>query len=150
MADGAGDRPAAASDAHDAALHSTGSSIACGRSTTGPACFVVPFALDLGSTRLQPVVDAPVVGLLGSMHWPPSRSAAERLLTRIWSLVEGVSARSARLLVAGWNAQLPRRGSRACLTSRSRRDLASPTDFLLARLGARVRARPRQRHEDQA
>ena len=67
-------------------------------------CFVVPFALDLGLYPLQPVVDEPVVGLLGSMHWPPSRSAAERLLTRIWPLVKAQAPR-ARLVVAGWNAR---------------------------------------------
>jgi glycosyltransferase involved in cell wall biosynthesis len=67
-------------------------------------CFVVPFALDLGLYPLQPVVEEPVVGLLGSMHWPPSRSAAERLLTRIWPLVKAQAPR-ARLVVAGWNAR---------------------------------------------
>jgi glycosyltransferase involved in cell wall biosynthesis len=44
------------------------------------------------------------VGLLGSMHWPPSRSAAERLLGRNWPLVKARTPR-ARLLVAGWNAR---------------------------------------------
>ena len=67
-------------------------------------CFVVPFALDAGLYPLQPVVDEPVVGLLGSMHWPPSRSAAERLLGRIWPLVKARAPR-AKLLVAGWNAR---------------------------------------------
>jgi len=70
----------------------------------GARCFVVPFALDLGLYPLQAPVDDPVVGLLGSMHWPPSRSAAERLLTRIWPLVKARAPR-ARLVVAGWNAR---------------------------------------------
>jgi glycosyltransferase involved in cell wall biosynthesis len=67
-------------------------------------CWVVPFALDLGFYPLQPPVDEPVVGLLGSMHWPPSRSAAERLTTRIWPLVKA-HVPGARLLIAGWNAR---------------------------------------------
>jgi glycosyltransferase involved in cell wall biosynthesis len=71
--------------------------------TTAP-CWVVPFALDLSLYPMVPPVDAPVVGLLGSMHWPPSRSAAERLLDRIWPLVRR-RLPSATLLVAGWNAR---------------------------------------------
>ena len=67
-------------------------------------CWVVPFALDLDLYPMQPLVDEPVVGLLGSMHWPPSRSAAERLLTRIWPRVKARRP-DARLLVAGWNAR---------------------------------------------
>lgn len=91
-------------------------------------CFVVPFALDLGLYALQPPVDAPVVGLLGSMHWPPSRSAAERLLMRIWPLVRA-RAPHARLLVAGWNARryLARFAGEPGVTIEE--DLASPADF---------------------
>jgi glycosyltransferase involved in cell wall biosynthesis len=91
-------------------------------------CFVVPFALDLGLYPMQPVVDEPVVGLLGSMHWPPSRSAAERLLTRIWPLVKARAPR-ARLLVAGWNARryLERWADLPDVTIEE--NLASPTDF---------------------
>jgi glycosyltransferase involved in cell wall biosynthesis len=94
----------------------------------GARCFVVPFALDLGLYPMQPVVDAPVVGLLGSMHWPPSRSAAERLLTRIWPLVKARAPR-ARLLVAGWNARkyLDRFAGLPDVTIEE--NLASPTDF---------------------
>src|SRR6185436_13247615 len=91
-------------------------------------CFVVPFALDLGLYPLQAPVDAPVVGLLGSMHWPPSRSAAERLVTRIWPLVRE-RAPHARLLVAGWNARryLARYATEPGVTIEE--DLASPADF---------------------
>jgi glycosyltransferase involved in cell wall biosynthesis len=53
---------------------------------------------------MQPIVREPVVGLLGSMHWLPSRSAAERLITRIWPHVKR-AVPPARLLVGGWNAR---------------------------------------------
>ena len=91
-------------------------------------CFVVPFALDAGLYPLQPVVDEPVVGLLGSMHWPPSRSAAERLLGRIWPLVKARAPR-AKLLVAGWNARryLGRYASLPDVTIEE--NLASPEAF---------------------
>jgi polysaccharide biosynthesis protein PslH len=65
---------------------------------------LVPFAIDVSLYPMQPVVREPVVGLLGSMHWLPSRSAAERLITRIWPLVKRALP-PARLLVAGWNAR---------------------------------------------
>lgn len=92
------------------------------------SCWIVPFALDLALYPMTPPVDEPVVGLLGSMHWPPSRSAAERLLGRIWPLVRR-SAPRARLLVAGWNARrhlarhLPMPGVEI------EENLPSPTDF---------------------
>lgn len=66
--------------------------------------WVLPFALDLSNYPLQPMISEPVVGLLGSMHWEPSRSAAERLLTRIWPLIKK-AVPQAKLLVAGWNAR---------------------------------------------
>ena len=65
---------------------------------------VVPFALDVSLYPLQPATAEPVVGLLGSMHWLPSRSAAERLITRIWPRVKR-RVPNARLLVGGWNAR---------------------------------------------
>ncbi len=65
---------------------------------------VVPFALDLTRYELLPQVGQPVVGIIGSMHWLPSRSAAERLLMRIWPLVRS-KIPPAKLLVAGWNAR---------------------------------------------
>jgi glycosyltransferase involved in cell wall biosynthesis len=65
---------------------------------------VVPFALDLSHYSMLPPVDEPVAGLIGSMHWLPSRSAAQRLLTRIWPLVRS-EIPAARLIVAGWNAR---------------------------------------------
>lgn len=65
--------------------------------------WVVPFALDTSLYLMPPMVEEPVVGLIGSMHWEPSRSAAERLITRIWPLVKRRVPR-AKLFVAGWNA----------------------------------------------
>ena len=65
---------------------------------------VVPFALDVSLYPLQPPTAEPVVGLLGSMHWLPSRSAAERLITRIWPRIKR-RVPNARLLVGGWNAR---------------------------------------------
>jgi len=91
-------------------------------------CFVVPFALDLGLYPLQPVVDEPVVGLLGSMHWPPSRSAAERLLTRIWPLVKAQVPR-ARLVVAGWNARRYLERFASLPDVAIEENLRSPADF---------------------
>lgn len=66
--------------------------------------WVVPFALDMSLYSLQPMSAEPVVGLLGSMHWIPSRSAGERLMTRLWPLIKQRVPR-AKLYVAGWNAR---------------------------------------------
>jgi glycosyltransferase involved in cell wall biosynthesis len=65
--------------------------------------WVVPFALDTTLYGMQPPAQEPVVGMIGSMHWEPSRSAAVRLITRIWPLVKQ-SLPQAKLLIAGWNA----------------------------------------------
>ena len=65
--------------------------------------WVVPLALDPALYDMQPLVEEPTVGLIGSMHWEPSRSAAERLVTRIWPLVERRIPK-AKLYIAGWNA----------------------------------------------
>ncbi len=65
--------------------------------------WVVPLALDTSLYEMPPLVDEPVVGMIGSMHWVPSRSAAERLITRIWPLVKK-QVPSAKLFIAGWNA----------------------------------------------
>jgi glycosyltransferase involved in cell wall biosynthesis len=66
--------------------------------------WVVPLALDVSLYQLQPPATEPIVGLIGSMHWEPSRSAAERLITRIWPLIKQ-RVPNARLLIAGWNAR---------------------------------------------
>ena len=65
--------------------------------------WVVPFALDPALYPMQPPAQEPVVGLIGSMHWEPSRSAAERLITGIWPLVKQ-RVPQAKLYIAGWNA----------------------------------------------
>ena len=46
----------------------------------------------------------PVVGLIGQMSWYPSRSAAERLLTRLWPEIKRRTP-DASLLIVGWGAR---------------------------------------------
>jgi glycosyltransferase involved in cell wall biosynthesis len=70
----------------------------------GANYWIVPIALDISLYPVQPVSDEPVVGLIGSMHWVPSRSAGERLLTRIWPIVKK-GCPGAKLYIAGWNAK---------------------------------------------
>ncbi len=65
--------------------------------------WVVPLALDPSLYTMPPLVKDPTVGLIGSMHWEPSRSAAERLITRIWPLVKR-QVPLAKLYIAGWSA----------------------------------------------
>jgi glycosyltransferase involved in cell wall biosynthesis len=65
--------------------------------------WVVPFALDAAHYQPVPLTTEPIVGLIGSMHWPPSRGAAERLITRVWPRVRA-HVPAARLIVAGWGA----------------------------------------------
>jgi polysaccharide biosynthesis protein PslH len=65
--------------------------------------WVVPFALDPAHYEQVRLSSEPVVGLIGSMQWAPSRGAAERLITRIWPRVQSAMP-SARLLIAGWQA----------------------------------------------
>jgi glycosyltransferase involved in cell wall biosynthesis len=65
--------------------------------------WVVPLALDTALYQMPPPVQEPVVGLIGSMHWEPSRSAAKRLIARIWPLVKQ-RIPGAKLYIAGWNA----------------------------------------------
>jgi glycosyltransferase involved in cell wall biosynthesis len=90
--------------------------------------WVVPFALDTSLYNMQPPAPEPVVGLIGSMHWEPSRSAAERLITRIWPLVKQ-GFPQAKLYIAGWNAAkyLQEYSSRQDLTLAE--NLAHPSDF---------------------
>jgi len=67
-------------------------------------CWVVPICLVPELYPMQPPVDEPIVGLFGSMHWYPTRSAAKRLLERIWPQVRAKRP-DAQLLIAGWNAK---------------------------------------------
>jgi len=98
--------------------------------TINPAarCWVVPIALDTSLYGVQPLVDTPVLGMIGSMHWEPSRSAAERLITRIWPLVKR-RVPAAQLYIAGWNAarNLAQFASQPDLTLAN--DLKHPTEF---------------------
>ena len=77
---------------------------------------------------MPPPVEEPVVGLIGSMHWEPSRSAAERLVTRIWPLVKQ-RVPWAKLYIAGWNAAkyLEKYSSQPDLILAN--DLAHPSEF---------------------
>jgi glycosyltransferase involved in cell wall biosynthesis len=93
---------------------------------TRPA--VAPVALDLSLYDVLPPVREPVVGVIGTMHWHPSLSAAERVLDRLWPRIRE-QVPDARLVVAG-------RGSRELLTARFPIDgaeligeVAHPTDF---------------------
>lgn len=67
--------------------------------------FTVPLAIDPSLYQFR-IEDSPTptVGLIGSMNWQPTRSAAIRLLKTIWP---GVRARraDARLLIVGWEAR---------------------------------------------
>jgi glycosyltransferase involved in cell wall biosynthesis len=69
----------------------------------GGRYWVVPLALDPALYTMPAMVTEPTVGLIGSMHWEPSRSAAERLITRIWPLVKR-QVPLAKLYIAGWSA----------------------------------------------
>jgi glycosyltransferase involved in cell wall biosynthesis len=90
--------------------------------------WVVPLALDPTLYPMQPLVQEPVVGLIGSMHWEPSRSAAERLITRIWPLVkEGVP--QAKLYIAGWNAARYLNKYSSCQDLTLEENLAQPSEF---------------------
>ncbi len=90
--------------------------------------WVVPFALDTSLYLMSPMVQEPVLGMIGSMHWVPSRSAAERLITRIWPLVK-LRVPKVKLLVAGWNAKkyLGKYSSQPDITLAD--NLAHPSEF---------------------
>lgn len=66
--------------------------------------WVTPFAIDVENYEVLPKNLHPTIGLIGSMHWYPSRSAALRLLTKIWPLIKK-ELPQARLIIAGWNAK---------------------------------------------
>lgn len=89
---------------------------------------VVPLALDTHLYDMPPRALEPVVGMIGSMHWEPSRSAAVRLITRIWPLVKRLVPQ-AKLLIAGWNAgqYLQKYSSQQDFTLAE--NLAHPSDF---------------------
>ncbi len=66
---------------------------------------VVPIALDLARYPfLEPAPSRPVVGLLGTMGWLPTRSAALRLIHRVWPRIKQ-QVPEAQLLLGGWAAR---------------------------------------------
>jgi glycosyltransferase involved in cell wall biosynthesis len=89
---------------------------------------VVPLAIDPALYELQPFVEEPVVGMIGSLHWEPSRSAAERLITQIWPEVKR-RIPAARLLIAGWNAERYMAKYLSIPDVKVIQNLAHPVDF---------------------
>ena len=68
---------------------------------------VVPLGLDLALYPFVPPErrpSEPVIGMIGSMDWYPSRSAAVRLLTRLWPAIKQ-RVPEAKIRVVGWNAR---------------------------------------------
>ena len=90
--------------------------------------WVVPLALDTALYDMHPPAQVPVVGLIGSMHWGPSRSAAVRLITRIWPLVKR-GFPQAKLLIAGWNAAKYLQKYSSGQDFELAENLAHPSDF---------------------
>jgi glycosyltransferase involved in cell wall biosynthesis len=73
----------------------------------GAKAHVVPLPIDPADYRFVPPAEdvdrEPVVTMIGSMYWPPSLSAAERLVTRLWPRIrERVPA--AKLEIVGRDA----------------------------------------------
>lgn len=90
--------------------------------------WVVPLALNPALYTMQLPVQEPVIGMIGSIHWEPSRSAAERLISRIWPIVKRRIPQT-RLFIAGWNARrfLKKYSSQPGLTLAE--NLAHPSEF---------------------
>ncbi len=65
---------------------------------------VASVAIDTTLYPMLEMVQEPVVGVVGSMHWYPSRSAAERVLLRLWPRIRE-QVPNARLIVAGFGAE---------------------------------------------
>lgn len=71
------------------------------------AIHTAPFGMDLGNYPFlaqPPDIRPPVVALIGSFDWLPSKTAAVRLLTRLWPQIRD-RVPSARLLIVGRNAR---------------------------------------------
>jgi glycosyltransferase involved in cell wall biosynthesis len=89
---------------------------------------VAPVALDLSLYDVQPVVHEPVVGVIGTMHWHPSLSAAQRVIERLWPRIRA-AVPEAKLIVAGRGAEqflghyFPLEGAELL------GEVAHPTDF---------------------
>ncbi len=68
---------------------------------------VIPFGLDFSGYPFVPDErrpGAPVVTLIGKMDWEPTRSAATRLLERLWPAIHQRMP-EARLQIVGWGAR---------------------------------------------
>ena len=69
---------------------------------------IIPLGIDLSRYEFRASCgyddDVPVVSLIGSMHWYPSFSAAERLLTRLWPAIKSKIPK-ARCQIVGWSAK---------------------------------------------
>lgn len=68
---------------------------------------VVPLGIDLSLYPFQPrreQAGVPVLGLIGSFNWEPSRSAGERLITRLWPAIRR-QIPDARLQIVGRRAR---------------------------------------------
>lgn len=65
---------------------------------------IVPVSIDPSLYPDLPLTRDPVVGVIGSMHWYPSRSAADRVLVDLWPRIHE-QVPEARLLVAGWGSE---------------------------------------------
>lgn len=90
--------------------------------------WVVPLAIDVKLYPVQPAVEEPVFGMIGSMNWFPSRSAAIRLVKRIWPLVKD-QVPSAKLFIAGWKANTYLGEYRGLIDVEIAENLAHPVDF---------------------
>lgn len=68
--------------------------------------YVVPLPIEASDYRFKPrtgLSDAPVVSIIGSMFWPPSRNAARRILTLYWPRIKN-AVPDARLQIVGRDA----------------------------------------------
>jgi glycosyltransferase involved in cell wall biosynthesis len=71
------------------------------------AVHVVPLALDMSFYPYTPAGQRPtgsVISVIGSMDWCPSRSAAERLLTRLWPAIRS-RVPTSEVQIVGWHAR---------------------------------------------
>lgn len=94
----------------------------------GARHWVLPFALDPACYDAVPPCGAPVVGMIGSMQWPPSRGAAERLITSIWPRVR-TAVPAAKLMVGGWHADRYLAAHAATPGLELRPNVAHPREF---------------------
>jgi glycosyltransferase involved in cell wall biosynthesis len=66
-----------------------------------------PLSLDPVYYSKRAALEQPVLGLLGTAEWPPTAHAVERLITRVWPLVERARP-GTRLVLAGRGMQRSR------------------------------------------